>query len=460
MGELTIRKAGSAQAISMPALLEFHSPSAALSMVRPQGAARGTMWVTSSLVAACLAAAGLIPIDKVVTAPGKVVAQSPTTVVQPLEVAIVKSIEVKEGQIVQAGDVLARLDPTFATADLASLQTQVSSLQAEVDRLQAEASGETYRPKEATAPSALQVAIFGQRQAERGFKNENYAQKISSLQSQVQRAMSDKVAYTERLRLANVIVSKRAELEKLKVGSQLNLLDSLTQQVEAQRGLDSSSATLMQATRDLQAMQAERDGYNQQWRGQVSQELTDQGRKLNDAKEQLNKARLRHEQVTLRATEASIVNSIAKVSPGSVLQSGEQFFTLVPLNAPLEVEVNVAGTDAGFVHVGNPVTIKFDTFPATQYGTAEGKVRTVSADSFNSTSDERMRGTQQPAANAASFYKNRITIAENKLHDTPAEFRIGPGMPVTADIKVGERTLLSYLLSRVLPVAMDGMREP
>ena len=192
------------------------------------------------------------------------------------------------------------------------------------------------------------------------------------------------------------------------------------------------------------------------------QELTEQGRKLSDAREQLNKATLRRTLVTLVADQPSIVQSIAKVSPGAVLQSGEQLMSLTPLDAVLEVEVNVAGLDSGFVHTGNPVTIKFDTFPATQYGSAEGRVRFVSPDSFTSNPEERQRGVTQNATSPSgqSFYRSRVSIDTVKLHDTPAGFRVGPGMPVTADIKVGERTLWSYLLSRVLPVAMDGMREP
>ena len=169
---------------------------------------------------------------------------------------------------------------------------------------------------------------------------------------------------------------------------------------------------------------------------------------------------LRRQLVELRAEQDSVVLSVAKVSQGSVLQSGEQFFTLVPLDAPLEVEVNISGTDAGFVHPGNLVTVKFDTFPFTQYGSAQGRVRLVSADSFTSNPDERQRGAAQQQSQGPSFYRSRISLDTIKLHDTPAHFRVVPGMPITADVKVGERTLMSYLLSRVLPVAMDGMREP
>lgn len=462
MSQLTLRDSNKANALALPGLLEFHSPTAALTVVPALPGARGTIWVVCSLAAACIGAAALIPIDKVVTTQGKVVAQSATSVVQPLETAIVRSIDVREGQVVHKGDVLARLDPTFATADASALESQVASLAAEVERLQAEASGTTYAPRDGSPLSLLQGAIFVQRQAERGFKNENYSQKINSLQSQIQRAVSDKEAYSERLKVAEELERKRIELERLQVGSQINRLAATDSRLEVKRGLSNATNQVEQAARDLQAMQAERDGYNQQWRGQVSQDLTDQGRKLSDARENLNKADLRRQLVELRAEQDSVVLNIAKVSPGSVLQSGEQFLTLVPVDAPLEVEANVAGMDAGFVHPGNTVTVKFDTFPFTQYGAAEGKVRVVSADSFTSNPDEKQRGVQQasPGTNGAAFFRSRISLEEVKLHGTPPGFRVTPGMPITADIKVGERTVVGYLLSRVLPVAMDGMREP
>ena len=150
--------------------------------------------------------------------------------------------------------------------------------------------------------------------------------------------------------------------------------------------------------------------------------------------------------------------TVAKVSVGSVLQSGQQFITLVPADAPLEVEANIAGRDDGFVHVGDPVAIKFDTFPFIQYGLAYGTVRTISADSFTAQDDQRnpTGAVPVPSNSAEPFYRARVTIDRVDLHGTPAGFRLMPGMPVTADIKVGKRTVLQYLLGRVLPVASEG----
>lgn len=467
MSALTLRNSGrdsrrhlAADDRVLPGLLEFHSPTRALEVAPVLYGARGVTWVVVSLVAACFAASALIPIDKVVTAQGRIVAQQATSVMQPLETAIVRSIDVREGDTVKKGQILARLDPTFATADLAALQSQVASLQTEVDRLQAEASGTQFHPADSSPISVLQGAIFMQHQAERAYKNENYTQRISSLKSQVQRALSDVFSYSERLKVATEVEKKRIELERLQVGSQLNRLAATDSRLEIKRGLDNAASQAAQANRDLQALQAEQDAYNQQWRSQVNQDLSDQSRKLSDARENLSKAALRRKLVELRADQDSIVLNIAKVSPGSVMQSGEQLITLVPVNAPLEAEVNIAGTDAGFVHPGNPVTIKLDTLPYTQYGTIAATVRVVSPDSFTSNPDNPRKGVQQSEPAGAAFYRSRLSLDEIKLHDTPAGFRLVPGMPVTADVKVGKRTLVSYLLSRVLPVFMDGMREP
>jgi HlyD family type I secretion membrane fusion protein len=426
--------------------------------------ARGVTWTVATLVAACFAASALIPIDKVVTAQGRIVALDATSVVQPLETAIVRSIDVREGDRVHKGEILARLDPTFATADLGALQSQVASLQAEVDRLEAEANGVDFRPVDSSPMAVLQGAMFVQRKQERLFKDENYAQKISGLQAQVQRAVSDAKAYSERLKVATDVEARRFELERDKVGSTLNRLAATDSRLEIKRGLDGAAAQAAQAQRDLQALEAERDAYDQNWRAQVSQNLTEQGRKLSDAQENLKKAALRRQMVELRADQDAVVLNVAKVSPGSVMQSGEQLITLVPTDAPLEAEVNVSGSEAGYVHSGNPVNIKLDTLPYTHYGTVRGTVRVLSPDSFSTAPEDQQpkRGSQPtpPRPLGSAYYRARLTLDTSQLHDVPDGFRLVPGMPVTADVKVGKRTLVTYLFSRVLPAFMDGMREP
>src|SRR5262249_12786597 len=205
-----------------------------------------------SLVALCATALAVVPIDMVVTTGGgRVVAMQPTVVVQPLETAIVRAINVHEGQVVRAGEVLARLDPTFSAADVGALEVQVHSFQAEVDRLSAEASDQPYRPSTSDSAAAVQAAVYGERQAQYRSQIESYTQRINSLKEQLTRAQGDMKAFAERRDIAADIESRRRELEQLKVGSLMNLLSAQDQRVELERNLSDANGAAERASREL-----------------------------------------------------------------------------------------------------------------------------------------------------------------------------------------------------------------
>jgi hemolysin D len=446
------------------ALLEFQSPTAAVIADRIPLGGRITIWVVAVAILSSLAVMGLYPVDRVVAVPGKVVAKIPNTVIQPLETAIVRQIDVREGQVVHAGDRLAMLDPTFAAADEGSVDEQVTSLQAEVNRLTAEANNRAYL-SDGSPAGQLQAMIFAQRQAERTAKLENLRQRTESARAKVQQTMTDIVNYAEEYRSAQSKESMRKQLEQLQIGSKLNTLDAGAQRAEVNRALQAAVAAHAGAQSDLDGVIAERDGYVQQTNNETAQQLTEQGRKLSSALEQQAKAHLRRKLVDLRADRDAVVLNVAKVSVGSVMQSGDELITLVPTDAPLEIEASIPARDAGFAQAGDSAVIKFDTFPYTTYGTATGTLRTVSADSFTSPRSGQDRPSRpalsQPEQNnGAAYFRASLSIDEIKLHNLPAGFRMTPGMPVTADIKVGKRTVLAYLLSRVVPMLTEGMREP
>ena len=447
---------------ALPAVLEFQSPTSAIIAAPIPAAARGTIRAIVGMFSAWLAAMWLIPIDRVVTVQGKVVSRTPTVVVQPLETSIVRSIAVTEGQAVHTGDVLARLDPTFAAADVGALQAQVSSLEAEVARMQAEVEERPFRPSGEGEAQLLQAAIYAQRQSERTSKLEYYRQKIDGLASTAARSTADAAAFRQRLLIAQDVEAMRKKLEAMQAGSRLNALIATDNRLEIERNLTTALNTSESAKAEYAAMTAERDGYIQNWRALIAQSLSEHSRKLSDARESLNKALLRRRLIELRADRNATVLTIAKVSEGSVLQAGEQLITLVAADAQLEVEANIAGHDDGFVRVGAPVAVKFDTFPFAQYGLAYGTVRTISADSFTAQDSAKTRSGSVPLnpSSTEPFYRSRITLEELKLRGVPAGFQITSGMPVTADIKVGKRTVLTYLLGRILPVISEGMREP
>jgi hemolysin D len=447
---------------TLPAILEFQWPSTAIVNAPVPRSARGVVWMISSLVLVLIAVTGLIPIDRVVTARGLVVSQTPTILVQPLDTAIVRSIDVREGQRVQAGQLLARLDPTFASADLAALAAQVTGLDAETARLQAEAQGKTFTHSGDDPSWQLQSAIYAYRIAEYQAKLDSFRHRADELAAAIARSNSDAAGYRERLTVAQSVEQMRKQLENVQAGSKLQALQATDTRAEMERSLANAEQTGEGAKRDQAALEAERTGYIQGWHAEVSQKLADANSRLSDAREQLNKAKLRRQLVELRSDRDAIVQSVAKVSEGSVLHSGQQFITLVPADAPLEIESNIFGSENGFVHVGDPVVIKFDTFPYSQYGLAEGKVRTISPDAFTAEQENRnpTSSLPVPASVVEPYYRSRITIDRVGLHDVPPDFHIRPGMPVTTDIKVGKRTVLGYLMGMVVPIGREAMREP
>jgi hemolysin D len=446
---------------TLPVILEFQQPSTAIINAPVPRSARGTVWVVFSMVVALIAVAGVLPVDQVVTARGIVVSQAATILVQPLETSIVRSIDVREGQRVRAGDLLARLDPTFAEADLVALEDQANSLEAEVARLRAESDGQPFTYSGSDPNWTLQASIFEHRKAQFDLKLQNYDQRLQELDAVISRSTSDAAGYRERLDVAQSIEDMRKKLEASQTGSRLNSLIAKDTRVEMERSLANAGATGEGARRDQSALASERDAFIRGWKAEASQKLQEESGKAANTRELLNKAKLRRKLVELRSGVDAIVQAVSKVSVGSVMQSGQQFVTLVPTDAPLEVEANIAGHDNGFVHVSDPVAVKFDTFPYSQYGMAEGTVRIVSPDSFNAQTEARNPTSAIPAATTTEpFYRSRISIDRLALHDVPAGFQPVPGMPVTADIKVGQRTVLKYMLGLMLPVTQEAMREP
>ena len=293
-------------------------------------------------------------------------------------------------------------------------------------------------------------------------RSRTFRHRAAELNAVISRAESDAAGYRERLNVAISVEQMRKQLEAAQAGSRLEALKATDTRAEMARSLANAEQTGEGAKRDQAGLEAERNGYIQGWHADVSQKLAEASGHLSDAREQLNKAKLRRNLVELRSDRDAIVQSVAKVSEGSVLHSGQQFITLVPVDAPLEIESNISGSDNGFVHVGDPVAIKFDTFPFARFGMAEGRVRTISPDSFTAQDEARNPTSIAPVPTTAAepFFRARITIDRVALHNVPEGFHVSPGMPVTADVKVGKHTILGYLLGLMVPIAREGFREP
>jgi hemolysin D len=442
------------------AVLEFESPSSVIIATPVPALARATNLLVFLLVISVLVASALIRIDKIVSAKGKLIADAPNIVMQPFDQSIVESIDVRKGSIVRKGQVLARLNPTFTAADQTAMKDQVDLLSAKAARLQAEAAETDYVPEASNPYAALQASILDLRTGEYKSSLQAYDKRIDELQTQIAGDNAQADYFRDRLGIAADIESMRTKLLALQVSSRYQQLLAVDVRLSMAASLTRAESDAAQAGRKLSATQAERKTFVEHWYGQISQDLADTRGKLVEAGQRYTKADLHNQLVVLIAPRDAVVLSVTKTSVGAVVTSAEPLIHLVPIDTPLLVEADISGIESGYVSPGDEVRIKFDTLPFLRYGTARGVVRTISADSFSPETAAKEGGSTLPSRPSTLYYRAEISLEELALHDTPAGFHPMPGMPITADVKVGTHSVLSYFIDKILPVAYEGLREP
>jgi HlyD family secretion protein len=452
------------------ALLEFQSPSAALIGEPAPLMARLMSFLLASCVLVLTIGSFLIPVDMVVTAPSITVSHGDTTIVQPLETAIVRKVLVKPGQKVKKGQLLAVLDPTFAASDAKSTVAQMNSLRAQVDRLRAELGNKEY-VSDGSSYGDAQAQMWQERHANYQAQVDSLKQTVEADRYKVTQLNADLEGYKARLPLAQQTENMRAKLAKVGLDSELDLLQATDYRVQIEADIADAQEQLKSALHELQVAIANLDAFVHQWYSETNDTLATQERSLSDMIDQATKNKLRTQLDELRSPADGIVLTVSHVSVGSVMQSGDELMRITPTDAAVDIEGTITGSDAGYVHVGDLVTVKFDTLPYIIYGFAFGRVEHISPDSFsnlpapqaNPLPSQPQVGAQQASAQpgvSPVAYTVRISLGEVKLHDVPPTFKIVPGMPVTADIKVGRRSIFQYLFERVVPTFVEGMREP
>ena len=177
--------------------------------------------------------------------------------------------------------------------------------------------------------------------------------------------------------------------------------------------------------------------------------------------EGLAKASRIHDLVVLTAPADGVILDVAKLSVGSVLRDAETLATIVPANATLIAEIMIGSDDIGYVKVGETVSIKMDAFAYLRHGLLTGRLISVSAESFSASGPG---GEPPPTPHASSgggvYYRGWVELVNTKLEHMPASAKLLPGMTLTAEIRIGKRTILSYLLSPIIKGLSDSFKEP
>jgi hemolysin D len=417
--------------------------------------AHAILYVLAAIIIVSLVLMSVVKLDRVVNSNGRVLPTEGSFFVQPLDRAIVTSIEAHPGDVVKKGQLLATLDPTFAQADLKDLQEKQASSAALVARLKAEQAGRPYVADPTSPDSVLQASIWAQRQAEYAQSINDFEAKINSAQAVLRRSHDDATNYGERAQYASQAEQTQLELQKEGYGSRLGLISASDNRAEMHRLAAENQTMAVQAQHDLDAVTAERAVYIGKWRDDLTTQLVTAETALSDASQGLSKASRVSDLSRLVSPVDAVVLKVGKASIGSVIDpsSGtfEPLFTLTPLGGPLDAEVRVEARDIGFIRPGDQVRLKLDAYRFTAHGTAKGVIKTISEGSFTTSDDGQV---------VAPYYKVRVAITDARLRNVPANFQLIPGLTVQGEVLVGKRTIMSYILEGALRTGSEAMREP
>ncbi|MFE1597279.1 HlyD family type I secretion periplasmic adaptor subunit [Methylobacterium sp. ID0610] len=426
---------------------------------RPPGPLRLTLYGVVALVVALVAAASLIRADIVVSAPGRLLADAPTIVLQPLQLSIIRELRVKAGDSVRKGDVLASLDPTFAQADRSTLVAQQTALRAEIDRIQAELDGTEPRFVGESRDVQLQASLYRQRQSQFAAQLRAYDAEIQRITGSMGTAKVNAVSLRLQFDVYTELESMYAKLYSKSVASRVTYLGSSVSRMKAERDSQEEQNRLSELTNQLATKQAERQVFIDKWRSDLMDALIKARREEKSLSENVVKANLMTDLVALVAPEDGIVIDVARRSVGSVVQPAEPILTLLPSGAPLYADVSIASADVGYTKAGDAVTIKIDAFPYQRHGSLTGRLRSIGMDAA-AMSLGPSGGMPQlhPAGGVA--HRGQIVLTGSQLRNLPEGASPMPGMSVTADIKVGTRSVISYFIYPLKRGFDEAIREP
>jgi HlyD family secretion protein len=415
------------------------------------------------MLAALLAWAGFARLDIVAVSDGKLVPSSYLKIVQPSEQGVVREILVQEGGQVFAGQVLVRMDAVLASADARTLASDFHAKRVALRRIDAQLSGSAMR-REPSDPEDAFSSAQAQYAANIAAWQNALAQERTLLSKARHDLASAREVHDKLLSVLPHYREQEAAFDKLARGGYAGKLlatDKARERIEKEQDfksqqfiMQSNAAMIEQSERKIAQLTAD-------YRRQLQTERSDVAVQLEKARQELAKVEHRQSLLELRAPQAGLIKDLATHTPGTVVSPGTILMTLVPQGESLRAEVWVANQDIGFVRIGQHVKVKLAAYPFQKYGMVDAQVVQVSADATEApsanTRSDALFGRDRPMGPLA--FRAVVELATQQLEAGEAKFALKPGMQVVAEIKLGERTLLEYLLSPLQKVVHEAARE-
>jgi adhesin transport system membrane fusion protein len=401
------------------------------------------------LTAALIVWAALAEVDEVTKGDAKVVPSRQLQVIQALDGGVVTDIRVKEGDVVEAGQLLLKIDETRATSGVMESAAQTFSLQAKLARLKALAEGATFAPPSPSTDEERNVVdeernLYENRRYELSTQVGISQQQLAQRQQELSEVRARRESASRSLELSQQELSKTRPLLQTGAVSEVEVL-RLERDVTRARGeVEQSGAQIARVQAAISEASRKIQETELSFRNEARKELSETLGRLNSLNQGAVALADKVDKASVKSPVRGRVQRLLANTVGGVVQPGRDIVEIVPLDDALMLEAKVAPKDIAFIHPGQAATVKFTAYDFSVYGGLEAVVDNISPDTET---DERGQQT---------FYTVRVkTKATNFSEKMP----IIPGMTAEVDILTGKKTVLSYLLKPVLKAKAYALRE-
>jgi adhesin transport system membrane fusion protein len=351
-------------------------------------------------------------VDEVTQAEGRIIPSSRMQIVQNMEGGIVRSINVKQGDVVEKDDVVLQMESVQYSSELDSKKQQVMSLMAKQARLQAEVNDQSLQ----------------------------FTKEFSAMASQyVQTEMSE-------------FDSRRRRL-----GADVNLLESQLnsgqQELEivrkmTERGLE-PQIELVRTQARVDELRNKIESMKRQFKSESATELSRVVLELNPLRQRLPAYADKLNRTQVKAPLKGVVNRVMVNTVGGVIKPGEPIVEIVPFDDTLVVEAQIRPQDIGFIHLGQSANVKITAYDYSIFGSLKGQITNISPDSVS----------KEERGQVMYYYVARIETSTKAIQSLEKNLPIIPGMQAQVDIITGNKSVLSYLLKPLIGVKENAFRE-
>ena len=397
-------------------------------------------------------------LEEVVRGEGKVIPSGKVQQLQSYDGGIVTKVHVRRGALVEKGDILMELDTTRTSSDRNQLQQQQNSLSAEIYRLTATARGQEPKwpdalRKEAPAVVLVQERLYTARKIE--FEADLQVLRQQLVQRQTELAESQAVMNNagRSLVLARQELALVEPLVKKGIEPETSLIRLRRSVVDLEGQYQNAELASVRHRAGIQEAQGRADAQRERFRSDALKDLSLVTAKLAEVEQALPAREDRVNRGELRSPVRGIVKQVAITTVGSVAQPGATLIEIVPADDTLMVEAQMRPEDIAFLHPGQPAKVKLTAYDATRFGSMNGEVVTISADSI-----DMPQNGGPPSGGKRSFPIEVRTTSLLKAQNGKV-LDVLPGMVAEVDVVIGNRSVLNYLFTPVLRMQGKAFRE-